>query len=116
MHPILGMVARSILAVQCRQLGKWQRLPQAIRCAWWLGLNEVDKGSIAVNDKVAIEVDAMPGKNLQGVVSHIVPQSETREAWGTAAYFKVEIEFDDHNMATALALVPGMSVLVEKLP
>lgn len=75
--------------------------------AW---LNEVDKGSVKVSSKVSISVDAIAGKKLEGVVTHIVPQAEGREAWGTAAYFQVEIDMKDYSK---VELVPGMSVLVE---
>ena len=77
--------------------------------AW---LNEVDKGALQAEAKVSISVDALPGQTFSGKVRHIVPQGEAKEAWGSAAYFKVEVDFDNPNK---VALVPGMSVLVEVL-
>jgi multidrug resistance efflux pump len=77
--------------------------------AW---LNEVDKGAVTTESKVTISVDAMAGKQFEGVVTKLVPQSENKEAWGNAAYFQVEIDIKDYS---GVALVPGMSVLVEVL-
>ncbi|NQZ10162.1 MAG: HlyD family efflux transporter periplasmic adaptor subunit [Algicola sp.] len=77
--------------------------------AW---LNEVDKGSVTTDSKVVISVDAMTGKQFEGVVTKLVPQSEAKEAWGTAAFFQIEIDIKDYS---GVALVPGMSVLVEVL-
>ncbi|MCJ8268878.1 MAG: hypothetical protein MJK04_05685, partial [Psychrosphaera sp.] len=69
-----------------------------------------DKGAVTVDSKVTISVDAMAGKVFEGVVTRLVSQSEAKEAWGAAAYFQVEIDIKDY---TGVALVPGMSVLVE---
>ena len=77
--------------------------------AW---LNEVDKESLKKGAKVNVSVDALPGNNFSGVVRHIVPQAEEKEAWGSAAYFKVEVDIDN---SKEVPLVPGMSVLVEVL-
>jgi multidrug resistance efflux pump len=81
-----------------------------VRVLAWL--NEVDKGSIKVGDEMSITVDAITGKKFDGTISHIVPQAEAREAWGTAAYFQVEIDIRGYEN---VELVPGMSVLVEAL-
>lgn len=78
--------------------------------AW---LNEVDKGALQTGASVAISVDALPGELFTGVVRYIVPQAEAKEAWGSAAYFKVEVDLENPQKVT---LVPGMSVLVEVLP
>lgn len=75
--------------------------------AW---LNEVDKGAIEPGAKVKVSVDAMPGTQFNGVVKHIIPQAEERPAWGSAAYFEVQIDIEDYQDA---GLVAGMSVLVE---
>lgn len=77
--------------------------------AW---LNEVDEGTLKAGDKVKVSVDALPGTSFKGIVSHIVPQTEEREAWGNAAYFEVQIDIENYQNA---GLVPGMSVLVEAL-
>jgi multidrug resistance efflux pump len=77
--------------------------------AW---LNEVDKEGLSVKQKVQLTFDAYNSRSYAGVVTHIVPQAEERKAWGTAAYFKVQI---DISKSPNIALVPGMSVLVEVL-
>lgn len=75
--------------------------------AW---LNEVDKGDIESGKKVKVSIDALPDVHFQGVIKHVVPQAEEREAWGNAAYFEVHIDIENYKDA---GLVPGMSVLVE---
>lgn len=75
--------------------------------AW---LNEVDKDAVAVDNKVQLTFDAEDARHFNGVVTHIVPQAEERQAWGTAAYFEVQIDITDK---VDIDLVPGMSVLVE---
>jgi multidrug resistance efflux pump len=75
-------------------------------------LNEVDRASLSEGAKVDVTVDALSGQKFAGVVKRIVQQAEAKEAWGSAAYFKVEVDFDNPQK---VALVPGMSVLVEVL-
>ena len=75
-------------------------------------LNEVDRASLKEGVKVNVTVDALSGQTYAGIVKRIVPQAEAKEAWGSAAYFKVEVDFDEPKQAN---LVPGMSVLVEVL-
>ena len=75
--------------------------------AW---LNEVDRGALVSGAQVSIKVDALPGKVFNGAVSNIVPQAEAKEAWGSAAYYKVEVDFENPQQ---VPLVSGMSVLVE---
>lgn len=77
--------------------------------AW---LNEVDKAALKLGAKVKVSIDALTGVVLEGKVSHIASQSEEKEAWGSAAYFGVEV---DINHPDGVNLVPGMSVLVEVL-
>ncbi|WP_020210753.1 HlyD family secretion protein [Gilvimarinus chinensis] len=75
--------------------------------AW---LNEVDIARITQGEEVLIHFDAMPEANLTGTVERIGNQAEPKQYWGNSGYINVDISFASQ---TELALLPGMSVMVE---
>ncbi len=109
-HPWNGKKLNSGSSVQATWKVAEVASGKDMRVTAWL--NEVDKGAVAKNDEVRLTFDARNGQSYAGVVTNIVPQAEEREAWGTAAYFELEIDILD---AVEVSLVPGMSVLVEVL-
>lgn len=73
--------------------------------AW---LNEVDIAKVKLNQAVSLTVDALPDVAINGHVITISNQAETKQHWGKAAYFVLEIALDD---VKDVAILPGMSVL-----
>lgn len=109
-HPWLGTKIASGSSVQATWKVAEIASSKEMRVIAWV--NEVDKEAIALKDQVQLTFDAQNRQSYRGVVSHIVPQAEERKAWGTAAYFQIEIDITSE---VDITLVPGMSVLVEVL-
>ncbi len=70
---------------------------------------EADRPFLATGQQVRLSFDALPGASLLATVSAIASAPASKAAWGSARYFRVDITLPQH----ALALVAGMSVLVE---
>ena len=75
--------------------------------AWAL---EADRPFLAEGQKVHLGFDALPGQRIDGKVKSIATAPESRGSWGSARYFRVDIDLPESH---ALPLVAGMSVLVE---
>lgn len=71
---------------------------------------EADRPFIRDGQPVRLGFDALPGSRVTGTIRAIASAPEPRANWGSARYFRVDIALPE---AHGLALVPGMSVLVE---
>ena len=80
--------------------------------AWYVDtddLSELDIVSVALGQRAVVRVDALPGKEIDGVVTKITPRSETKR--GDVTY-TVTIELKN---ADALPLKWGMTAFVDIL-
>ena len=77
--------------------------------AWVL---EADRPYLREGQQVSLRFDALPGAALNGKVASINSAPEARSQWGLGRYFRVKVALPEHH---GLALVAGMSVLVEPL-
>ncbi|SDJ44315.1 HlyD family secretion protein [Ferrimonas sediminum] len=71
--------------------------------------NEVDIDRVQVGMPVRLTLDAQPDRPLSGSVTKVALKAERRHGWGESNWFLVNVSLDN---GEAVALVPGMSVLV----
>jgi multidrug resistance efflux pump len=71
---------------------------------------EADRPFIRDGQPVRLGFDALPGRQVTGTIDAIASAPEPRANWGSARYFRVDVALPEGH---GLALVPGMSVLVE---
>lgn len=73
---------------------------------------EADRHYITVGQPVQLTFDALPGATTKAQIMSIANAPEVRASWGSARYFRVDIDLPkDHG----LPLTAGMSVLIEPL-
>lgn len=75
-------------------------------------LNEIDIARVKTGQPVKLNVDAIPGLSIDGVIEKISNQAESRSDWGESSYFALNISINSSDVSE---LIPGMSVLVEVL-
>lgn len=80
-------------------------------------VSETDLAHVALGQVAELVLDAYPDRTYKGRVIEIGSRGETRDQWGTAAWFKIRVAFDQPDVAR---MRPGMSIrttlLVKEVP
>jgi multidrug resistance efflux pump len=71
---------------------------------------EADRAFLAVGQLMRLRFDALPSVVLEAKISSISSAPEPRAVWGGGRYFRVRIALPEGHK---VALVPGMSVMIE---
>jgi multidrug resistance efflux pump len=74
---------------------------------------EADRTFLTKGQKLRVSFDSLPGASVTGAVTLIASAPEERSSWGDGRYFRVELALP---LSHGLALVHGMSALIEPLP
>ncbi len=70
-------------------------------------VSETDLTHVVVGQAAELVLDAYPDRTYKGRVVEIGSRGETRDQWGTAAWFKVRVAFEQPDIAR---MRPGMSI------